>query len=162
MRLIPLTRGLFAQVDDEDFERLAQHKWFAQRSRGTYYAQRTVTVARNKRKTVHMHREVLSVPDGLQCDHIDGDGLNNQRANLRTCTHWENRLNTKKCGTAKSRFIGVTRAHPGANWQASIKVHGRRYHLGSFAIEEDAARARDARAREVFGAFAQLNFREEP
>lgn len=160
MKLIRLTKGQFAMVDDDDFERLSKHKWYAQRSRNTFYAQRNVTIGRKKRRTVHMHREVTGTADHLQCDHIDGNGLNNQRSNLRECTHQQNRRNTQKRIASKSRFIGVTRRSDGERWVASIKIQGKRQHLGSFLLEEDAARARDSRAKELFGEFAALNFPE--
>lgn len=94
MKLIPLTQGKFAQVDDEDYSKLNSLKWQAKAYRkNKTYAARTYHI-NEKWKTIGMHRIILQVIDtDILVDHIDGNGLNNQKSNLRTCTVAENRMN---------------------------------------------------------------------
>jgi hypothetical protein len=92
MKEIPLTQGKVALVDDEDFESIANHKWCAHQRGNTFYAERSRFG--NRGGTILMHREILSTSDtALEIDHIDGNGLNNTRANLRVVTHAENMKN---------------------------------------------------------------------
>ena len=157
---VPLTQGKVAIVDDEDADRvLAAGEWTAWWSGTRWYAARKVGVKRNQR-TVFLHRFLLGLsPDDPQVDHVDGDGLNNQRSNLRLATDSQNHANMSKPKRAypqSSRFKGVTLVR-GKRWQAYIQVRGRRIHLGVFDTEEEAAAAYDAAAREHFGEFARTN-----
>ena len=102
-----------------------------------------------------MHRLLMAPPKGMLVDHIDGNGLNNRRANLRLCTRSQNRRNTRP-QNASSAFLGVIRR--GDKYLAKITHAGRTEHLGTFTDEEQAARTRDRRAKELFGEFAWLNF----
>lgn len=156
MKQIPASQGLFTLVDDSDYKWLSQWKWYATRQHsGTFY------VTRNEKYiTIPMHRQILGLEykDGKYADHIDGDGLNNQRCNLRICTKAENNRNRKPNRKIKSSdFKGVRRA--GRGWAAKIKYNGKRMHIGSFADEIKAAEAYDKKAKELFGKFAWLNFR---
>lgn len=94
MKEIKLTQGKVVLVDDEDYEYLNQFKWYALKNHRTYYAQRVIQNNYIKR-TLKMHRVIMDTPCGLEVDHIDGDGLNNQKCNLRNCTFAENRKNRK-------------------------------------------------------------------
>ena len=155
MREIPLTQGKVALVDDADYESLAQHKWFAQRILHHWYA-----VRRGGR--TYMHREILKPGPGEQCDHVDGNGLNNLRSNLRRCTPSQNQQNRRKQVGTKNSLKG-TRFHPRGRakpWSASIWCWDGHHSLGYYATEEEAARAYDAAAREKFGEFALCNFPE--
>lgn len=157
MREIPLTQGKVALVDDKDYQRLSVHSWHTWRSTsGVFYARRTTK--NPSRVTILMHQEVIGKPEaGLEIDHKDRDGLNNQRSNLRFVTHSENMMGQKTIkGT--SRFKGVSWRASSNKWRALIRVGGRLNHLGYFTDEEDAARAYDAAALEHFGEFARLNF----
>lgn len=153
---IPLTQGQVTLVDDEDFERFGQYRWFAHKQRGTYYA------ARNKpdgdsRAIASLHREILQPGIGQECDHINGNALDNRRCNLRVCTRAENSRNAKAQRGTSSVFKGV-RWHPQRQrWYAEIRFEGIARYLGRFHKEEDAARAYDHAARELFGEFAWLN-----
>lgn len=158
MKEIPLTQGKVALVDDEDFERLNKYKWRVHHTRGLYYAQRAeITGSRNKGKSVFMHRDILKLTDPkIIADHIDHDGLNNQKSNLRTCTHAQNQQNSKK-HKGLSRFKGVTYSKRDRRWIANIRVDGINKCLGYFVIEEDAAKAYADAAKKHFGMFACLD-----
>ena len=157
MQTIPLTRGLVALIDDADFELLQRWKWLAAPgSSGNFYARRLVGDRAMGAHWVHMHRLLLNAPPGLQVDHIDGNGLNNQRTNLRLCTTGENRRNQlrRRRGTHSSRFKGVTWDSPRQQWVAQIHLNGRHIFLGRFATEDEAAAAYARGSRRFHGAFA--------
>ena len=156
-RQIPLTRGKVAIVDDEDYGWLMQWKWRLHRDqRGACYAVRGAWL-NGKKQLIKMHREILNAPADKQVDHIDRDGLHNTRANLRLCNASQNMANRAKFRYGASRFKGVWWCHATGNWRAHV-WHYKTIHLGSYKSEEDAARAYDAKARELFGEFARLNF----
>ncbi|MBN1125781.1 MAG: HNH endonuclease [Sedimentisphaerales bacterium] len=163
VRQIPLTRGYFAMVDAQDYPRLARHKWYVERRANRCYAGR-----RQKNRSVLMHREIMGLGPGqkdadgnvLVVDHMDRNGLNNTRANLRVCTHEQNLWNQKGRG-GRSRYQGVSRDKRSKRWCACITHQHRQIHLGYFDTEEQAARAFDGKARELRGEFACLNFAEE-
>lgn len=159
---IELTQGKVALVDDADFERLNQFNWHARKSSttDTFYAIRNVSVGPYKQRTVLMHREILSVPTGMFPDHIDGNGLNNQRVNLRVCTHKQNSYNQAGKRGGSSRYKGVSWNKGGrkGKWQTEIKIGDQRIYLGKFDSEIEAAKAYDAAARKHFGEFARCNF----
>lgn len=162
MKEIPLSQGKVALVDDCDYDYLMQWKWYATKGEVTWYAKRSVhNKLTQKKDTVCMHRLILGVENPkLYVDHKDHDGLNNTRSNIRVCTPSQNNLNRKK-SVGRSKYKGVffvpidTRIK---KWRASIDVNGRRFRLGAFKTEEDAARAYDAKAVELQGEFAYLNF----
>lgn len=157
MRTIPLTQGKVAIVDDEDFEWLNQWKWHVV-SRSAMYAARSMWKGNRKKLNVRMHRMILSVKNGMIVDHINGDSLDNRKSNLRVCRHANNMRNRKPVKGSSSRFIGVHFHIPRKKWVASLSTGNKYYYLGIFKNEEDAARARDIKATEMFGEFAYLNF----
>jgi len=159
-RRIALTQGKYAIVDVEDYERVSQYKWHIRRSNrsSTYYAARTVFVSKYNRKLVSMHRFIMNAPDGLEVDHINGDGFDNRKANIRLATNSQNSRNKpKRRNTKLSRYKGVKRNGSG-RWHAVINYERKRIYLGTFETEEDAARAYDAAARKYHKEFARLNF----
>jgi hypothetical protein len=129
MKEIPLSKGLTALVSDEDFEALSQSNWYAKKEGRTYYAY----------KTERMHSLILRAPCGLKIDHIDGNGLNNQRSNLRVVTHRENCQN--KHAPKSSIYPGVSWRKEREKWAAKISIGGKGKHLGTFDKEIDAAQA---------------------
>lgn len=160
-RLIPLTRGLIAVVDETDYERLSEMNWVACSNQyGSFYAVTNQRRPDGSFGSVRMHRLLLEPPDGLVVDHMNGVTLDNRRSNLRLATLNQNAMHAKKSARATSHFKGVSkRSYGGPNpWEAGIQVNKQPYHLGSFPTEEAAARARDAAAIRLHGPFAWLNF----
>jgi hypothetical protein len=157
VREIPLGRGKVALVDDEDFDRLNVFRWNA----GGGYARRLDwNGPGQKRNGVLMHRVVMDAQPGREVDHINGNGLDNQKANLRLCSHLQNSRNRKKqvlTGTrpSSSPFKGVYR-RTGGKWAASIRIDQRQVYLGTFATEAEAALAYAKAAREHHGDFARV------
>ena len=155
MKEIQLTQGYVTQVDDADYEWLNQWKWSLNKSRNTVYAVRWSGVKGRHEK---MHRLILGLTDPIiKVDHIDGNGLNNQRHNIRACTEHENRKNRSSYVGSKSKYKGVSLNHPNPNWRATITIDGRMRHLGYFPKEEDAALAYNEAAIKHHGEFARLN-----
>ena len=159
MKEIHLTKGKVAIVDDTDFEGLSQWKWHAKLSCGLWYAARAVTMA-GRKITIRMHRLITNASDGMEVDHIDGDGLNNLRQNLRIVTRNQNRFNSRVRVDNTSGYKGVSLNKRTGRWVAWIGYYGKHKNLGYFATPEMAAQAYDAAARELFGEFARLNFKE--
>ena len=158
MKEIPLTKGLITIVDDSDYENLAQFKWYAVGHPGKEYA------ARYGRKPQHirLHRELLNAPENTEVDHINGNRLNNRRANLRLATRSENGRNrTKFDYPTHSKYKGVTWHSRDKCWQSTIVVDTRHIHLGYFNTEREAALAYNKAAIQQFGEYANLNKIEE-
>ena len=161
MKLIPLTQGKFAQVDDEWYDYLMQWKWHAVYDKKNYYAGRTINTDAGRR-TMFMHTVIVYYnPDMLKIDHMDGDGLNDQYGNLRLCTNMQNcRGQKKRKRKCYSIYKGVTWSIRDEVWMSYIYVCGRRKHLGYFDNPIDAAKLYDNYSIENFGEFARLNFPE--
>ena len=164
MKLIPLTRGLFAKVDDDDFEHLNQWKWHAYTDGHTYYAVRHTPISEDpKRKNIQMHRVIMSTPKDMVVDHINHNGLDNQKHNMRNCSHAQNIYNMKSRKNETSTYKGVslyanrTKKKTYYYWEANINFGKKTEFLGLFETEELAALAYNKRAGELFGKFAYLN-----
>lgn len=156
MKTIELTKGLFALVDDQDFQYLSQWKWNASESQsGRFYARRM-----QGREPVYMHR-VVAARSGFGrftgSDHKNRNTLDNQRSNLRPCSRSQNNQNRSKSTGLTSRFKGVSWFKPAKLWRASIKLLGKQHSLGYFHDEKKAAEAYDKAAIEKFGEFAVPN-----
>ena len=152
-RRIRLTQGKFAIVDCEDYDLLSRYKWCAAKDSSTYYAVRS-----RRGKQVRMHREIMKVPKHLVCDHINHNGLDNRRNNLRICTRQQNTYNQKPMKTGTSKYKGVDWNKRQKKWRARIYYKSRCHYLGYFNNEIDAALSYDAKARQLFKEFACLNF----
>ena len=155
-RLIPLTRRKFAVVDLQDYYRLSKYRWYATVSRNTFYAAR-----KRRGKRIFMHREIMRPGEDMVVDHVDRDGLNNRRSNLRLCTVGENCCNAVGNAGAMSKYKGVGWHKRIKKWTATIQAEKQSYHIGYFKNEIDAARAYDRRARKLHRQFAYLNFPPE-
>jgi len=156
MKEIKLTQGKVALVDDEDFEYLNQWKWCAIKNCRTFYAIRTGYDP--CKKTIRMHRIILNSPLGILTDHIDHNGLNNQKSNLRICTAAQNGYNKLPIGKYKGVYYNESDGK--MHIRAQIMHNYKTYFLGYFNTEEEAARVYDVKAKELFGEFANLNFKD--
>lgn len=150
---IPLTKGYYAIVDDADYPALSRYKWQASERSRNVYASTDIS-----RKKVYMHRMIMNPAKGLTIDHRDGNGLNNQRSNLRIATIRQNTINrTRLLPNTKSKYRGVFAITNSKSWRAQIFVKGKTIYLGSFATEEAAALAYNRAAIRHHGDFAILN-----
>ena len=155
---IPSGSGIeVAVVDASDFVVVGPHVWTLKRSHhgAVKYAQAKI----NGSQTM-MHRLILSAAHGQIVDHIDGDGLNNRRANLRIVANSGNTRNARKRSGA-SLFKGVYLTNDHRRWQASITINYERIHLGTFENELDAAMAYDSALREIDPVHGRFNFPQD-
>jgi hypothetical protein len=161
---IELTQGKVAVID-EDYPLVAGYKWRSHchsRTRNANELWYAVTSVRDSNTCRHrvfpMHHLILTKKTGLVIDHIDGNGLNNSRSNLRYATPAQSKANTRPWKNGSSRFKGVTWKASHAKWQVEITVNGRKRFLGLFSSEEEAAVAYDRAAKAAWGDFARPNF----
>ena len=104
-----------------------------------------------------MHRLIMQAIDGQYVDHINGDGLDNRRENLRICTHAQNMQNQMPVRLGTSKYKGVSWDKVAKKWAAHINLDGKPKKLGRFVAEEDAAKAYDSAAIEHYGEYARPN-----
>lgn len=161
MREIKLTQGKVTLVDDVDFDYLTHWEWCAHRQYQRFYAVRREGVAEGRRGggyLVKMHKVIAERARivGVNIDHRDGDGLNNQRLNLRGATKAQNGMNRSKNRNNTTGYKGVERAKTG--FVARIMANGKRMYCGIYRTPHEAARAYDKAALELHGEFAVLNF----
>jgi len=151
---------LTALVDDEDYDRLSQWKWYLKKGRNTNYAAR-IEISNNTRISINMHRVILKLTDSkIFGDHRDRDGLNNQRSNLRIATCSQNCANTISKKNSSSIYLGVSYSNTKrmkAKWVSTIGINYKQIHLGSYKTEVEAAKAYDEAAKKYHGEFARLN-----
>lgn len=160
MKEIPLSQGKFALVDDEDYEWLSSWHWYTFKGNTTLYA------ARKERdgstyKTVFMHRVVLNAPKAMEVDHINSNGLDNRRENLRNCTRSQNLMNTRIRSDNTSGYKGVTFDKQTGRFSAKIQINKKCINIGRFDTAEEAAREYDKFAVKYFKAYARTNFDEQ-
>ena len=154
MKKIPLSNGMFAVVDDADYDFLNQWKWYYHRCG---YARRNGR-KNDAHKEKYMHRLIMKTPDGYDTDHINDDKLNNQRDNLRVATKSQNHVKQKKRnGLTSSKFKGVSWNRRQKKWYSYVQISGKRVSIGYFRCENDAALAYNLMAATHHGQFARLN-----
>lgn len=158
MKEIPLSQGFVALVDDADYDRaVAVGKWSADVRRNAVYATRSIRKATGRYTSIRLHAFITGWPF---VDHINGDGLDNRRGNLREASHSTNGFNAGLPAHNTSGRKGVTWDKRSRRWQAQIMVNRRNIFLGQFDDLDDAGRAYDDGARIYHGQFARLNFKQ--
>lgn len=150
MKEISLTQGKVAIVDDEDYPKLSQHKWYAAKQRtGNFYAVRQSPRVKGKRHQtqIWMHVVIFGTPKGMETDHINGNGLDNRRENLRVVTIRQNQQNRHQ--KKSSKYPGVFWSTRSGKWIARMRINGKQHHLGYFPVEGDAGNAYVKGCREL-------------
>lgn len=159
---IPLSKNKFAIIDEEDFNMINQWTWSFNGKYAVrwYWDKKTRTY-----KFIQMHRFIINCPIKKEVDHINRNGLDNRKINLRICNHSENNRNKGKLISNTSGYIGVHEyksnkkwVNPIKKWVANITINKKTVSLGYFLTKEEAARAYDKKAKELYGEFAQTNF----
>lgn len=157
--LLPVGHELLAEIDTADAEDVLRFKWYAVHRGQTWYAVRSLTKSHDERRGVeYLHRRILQPPSDLGVDHINGNGLDCRRENLRLASQQQNVRNQMRLPRNTSGFKGVYWDKPRKRWRSYIVVDKRQIHLGRFETAEEAAQAYDKAARRLFGEFARLNF----
>jgi len=152
-RLIPLTQHQNAIVYTADFAWLSQGNWHANLCDKGFYVRRTT-----RQRRIYMAAEILKCPDGILCDHVNRNTLDNRRVNLRRASPSENGSNRSQRSDNKSGFKGVSWSSERQKWVAQIAFGRVTIALGRFLDKTEAARAYDEAARKYHGQFAVLNF----
>lgn len=155
MKVIQLTRGKFATVDDEDYEWLSRKNWVF--LAGGYAATRGQNPVHPEKTTqIYMHRLIMGLTHGDKkyVDHINGDKIDNRRGNLRICTNAENMRNRGRTASNTSGYKGVYRGRQPGRWRALIMVDGKTISLGQYDHPEEAYAAYCKAAAELHGEFA--------
>jgi len=157
MKTIPLTQGKVALVDDEDYEYLNQWKWRAHKNGNTYYAIRTA--CKSKEQTIYMHRVILNASNGVDVDHINSNGIDNQKLNLRLCSRSENIKYQRLSCNNTTGFKGVSfnKQKCGKPYRARISLNNKNIFLGYYSTAKEAAQVYDKAALKYHGKFALTN-----
>lgn len=144
-KLIPLTQGKFAKVDNEDFDKVKDINWCY-----THGYVKNLNLG-------YLHRFINNTEQGYLTDHINGDGLDNRKSNLRNCSKITNGQNSRKRKNTSSKLKGVSLNKNSGLYESYITKNKKRISLGYFRNEIEAAKAYDKKATELFGEFARLN-----
>lgn len=156
-KLIPLTQGKFAIIDTEDFERVNQYKWQVAKRGRFFYATAYLGKRNGKYVRQYMHRFILNALPEQLLDHINYNGLNNRKSNLRFCSKSQNAANSIGGKNRKSRYKGVYWQKDRKKWAADIRISNKTIHLGRFKKESEAGYAYNQAAIRYFDTFARLN-----
>ena len=143
---------IYAEVDDEDYEILSRYDWYLNKKKCGSYACTFINGV-----SIYMHQMILPVDGELSVDHIDGNGLNNIKSNLRPATRSQQNQNRRKREDTSSDYKGVCWDKSRGLWQVHIQVNGKYKSLGRFKSEIKAARIYNEAALKYFGEFAKLN-----
>ena len=149
MREIPITKGMVAIVDDEDYEYLSKWKWYY----SCGYAKRKIW-KNGIARSMSMHRDILKPTRELHIDHINHNGLDNRKNNLRLCTQSQNMGNSIMRSDNTSGKRGVIWNKGRHKWMAQINCGGKHFYLGLFVNMEDACNVYDKKAEELFGEYS--------
>lgn len=154
--MVPLTRGFVAQIDASDLHKVAGFNWFAVVQSYTVYAVRRVSGVKGRGSKISMHRQIIGATNDVQVDHVDLNGLNNRRENLRIATPQQNCFNRRKTRANTSGFKGVCWNRKSRKWQAGIRINRRSVHLGLFETIDAAYNAYCKAANQHYGEYARI------
>jgi len=156
MKTILLSQGSYAIVDDSDFHLVSKLNWHLNKKTNVHlYAKSSKKI---NGKQIHMHRLIMNANKGEEVDHINHNGLDNRRSNLRIVNSFQNHQNSKKQINSASIYKGISYAKDHKKWRARIWVDGKKIHLGYFKNEIDAAKAYDRAALKYYSEYAYINF----
>lgn len=155
---VPLSQGKEAIIDVDDAEEIGAVNWSCVATGGLFYAFRNEPCEQGGKRVLYLHRAIMHPPLGMQVDHVNGDGLDNRRCNLRVVTATENQRNKRRNRNNASGVSGVSYATRDRTWIAAIKVGGKGHILGHFKEFDDAVAAR--RAAEIEHGFHQNHGRQ--
>ena len=155
-----MTQPQYTKVDQADYEWLRGYEWFAKKAKNCCYARGCVADSKTgKEKLIYMHQKIIEVPQGMVVDHINHDGMDNRRANLRPATRAQNIRNRKKfANSSGSKYKGIYFRKRTRKWEVLITFERKKIFLGCFRDEIEAAKAYDRAARKYHKDFASLNF----
>lgn len=156
LAFVPLTQGMEAVIDAADIDLISRRNWYTQPHGNTFYAVTTKRHGEAGPKTIRMHKLIIAVGTGLGVDHINGDGLDNRRVNLREATTAQNSRNVGPNSLNKSGFKGVCWHSRDKKWLAYIYVYKKKISLGRYDTIEEAHAAYCKAAMEHHGDFANI------
>jgi hypothetical protein len=148
--------GLSAIIDEEDLPKVSMYKWHYGCGRYAVYHK----MVNSKHFYIYLHKLILDVPNSVEVDHINGDSLDNRKSNLRTCSHQQNMHNKRIQINNKSGYKGVCWDKLRKKWKVTISLNDKTINLGRFDDITEAAKTYDEKAKELFGEFANLNFKQ--
>lgn len=155
---IPLGRGRVALIDAADYPLVSDYRWHATFRENRCYAIAHIPGTGHDGRKILLHRLIMDAKRGDIVDHISGDCCDNRRANLRMATGTQNNANVPKHLGSTSRYKGVSQEQRCFRWVATIQSQRCHCHLGTFATEQEAARAYDRAAIALWDDFALTNF----
>jgi hypothetical protein len=153
MKKIELTQNKYTLVDDEDYNRLNKLNWHILNKGNTFYAKRNATIKYN---FIYMHRMIMNPKINMYVDHINKNGLDNRKENLRICTNYQNLWNSKLYKSNTSGYKGVYWCKHYNKWHTRIKVCGKQKHIGYFKDIIEAKEAYIKAAKQYFGEFYSI------
>lgn len=142
----------YVKVSDEDYEEVSKHSWTVAKSRRKFYA-----LTKINGKLIRMHRFIMKPKSTHEVDHINDDGLDNRRENLRVVTRLQNQRNKTKYSNKKQRYKGIYYDSRIKKWVAVINYRRKKKYLGNYKLAKDAARAYNEAAIKYYKNFANLN-----
>lgn len=158
-----IAAGRIALVDDDDYELVTRYRWHARKTgrdgrEDQTYAATSGRAGEGHPKVLFMHGLIMGI---VGVDHINHDGLDNRRSNLRAASRSENGGNKRRRRTASSQYKGISWNRQSKTWLVQIVRDSIPHYVGTFGDETEAANAYDDAARQMFGAFACVNFPRE-
>lgn len=158
MKEIKLSNGDVAFIDNEDYSKVIDYRWYLKKNKGKNcrYAI-AYSYKGNKQNILRMHRIIMNASIDEEIDHINGNGLDNRKENLRKVSHWQNVMNTKIGKNNTTGFKGVCKIKD--KWVSRIQFNKKKIYIGCFNNKIEAAKAYDIKAKEIFGEYANLNFK---